>query len=139
MANNVHNTSKFAFSFAGISARGFAEGDAVTVTFTDDTSSSYTGTKGEGGLVVGKSGAAEIIVRLQGTSESIASFIAENQGAIESGVGGMPFLHKARSGDVVYTTAGTALLKKNPDISSSQDMLEVELEFISANASQSVS
>jgi len=135
---SVHNYTKFSFSYGGVSARKFAEGDALTVSYVDDEVEAYTGTRGEGALVVGSSNVAEINVKLQGTSEEIAQYIALDRAAKLAGTCGLPFIAKVRSGEQTFTTAGTALLKKRVDFAASDSMMEIDLEFLSSDAVQVV-
>ena len=73
------NTSKFSFSWGSIAARGYADGDAVNAEFDNDSSTSYSGTKGEGSVVVGVDRRATITVRLQADSKTVEQYINLNK------------------------------------------------------------
>jgi len=133
------NSTKFSFSWNGIAARGFADGDAVVAEYDNDETSAYAGTKGEGGLVIGKDGRGKITVRLQGTSATIPLYLALDK-SIKAGElnAAPPFIYKKIVGGVTYVYTGTCLLSKRPPLTSNRDMPEIELIFVSSNMTEVV-
>ena len=129
------NTSKFSFSWNTVAARGFADGDAVTAEFDNDSSTSYSGTKGEGSTVVGVDRRATITVRLQGDSKTVAEYITLNKamrlGEVASTV---PYIFKKVVGDNTVVWTGTATLSKEPSIISNREMPELEFIFKSSDS-----
>jgi hypothetical protein len=128
------NTSKFSFSWGGIAARGFADGDAVSIDFDNDSSTSYSGVKGEGSTVVGVDRRATCTVRIQGDSLTVPAYLALNKamriGEISDTV---PFIYKKTVGKNVTVYAGTASLSKEPSSVSNRDMPELEFIFKSSD------
>ena len=129
------NTSKFSFSWNTVAARGFADGDSVTAEFDNDSSTSYSGTKGEGSTVVGVDRRATITVRLQGDSKTVAEYITLNKamrlGEVASTV---PYIFKKVVGDNTVVWTGTATLSKEPSIISNREMPELEFIFKSSDS-----
>lgn len=129
------NTSKFSFSWNTIAARGFADGDAVTAEFDNDSSTSYSGTKGEGSTVVGVDRRATITVRLQGDSKTVAEYITLNKAMRLGEVANtVPYIFKKVIGDNTVVWTGTATLSKEPSIISNREMPELEFIFKSSDS-----
>lgn len=127
------NTQKFGFTWGAESARGFADGDAVTVEFDNDTYSTYTGTKGEGGGVISSDKRATITVNLQSTSSTLKGWFAQ-QKAIELGaVNALPFMFKQVADGVTHTYTGTCAMSKQPGGSANRDMPVKEIIFKSGD------
>lgn len=128
------NTTKFSFSWGSQAARGFADGDAVSIEFDNDSSTSYSGVKGEGSTVVGIDRRATITVRLQGDSRTVQDYIITNKamrlGEISDAV---PFIYKKVMGENTATYTGTASLSKEPSSVSNRDMPEIEFIFKSSD------
>jgi hypothetical protein len=129
------NTSKFSFSWNTIAARGFADGDAVSAEFDNESSTSYSGTKGEGSTVVGVDRRATITVRLQGDSKTVAEYITLNKamrlGEVSDTV---PYIFKKIVGDNTIVWTGTATLSKEPSVISNREMPELEFIFKSSDS-----
>ena len=129
------NTSKFSFSWNLIAARGFADGDAVSAEFDNDSSTSYSGTKGEGSTVVGIDRRATITVRLQGDSKTVSDYIITNKamrlGEIADTV---PYIYKKVVGGNTIVWTGTATLSKEPSVISNREMPELEFIFKSSDS-----
>jgi len=133
------NTTKFSFSWNGIAARGFADGDAVTAEYDNDEATAYSGTKGEGALVIGKDGRGKITVRLQGTSATVPLYLALDKSLKNGEIAqAPPFIYKKIVGGVTYVYTGNCLLSKQPPLTSNKDMPEIELVFITANMTEVV-
>ena len=134
------NTTKFSFSWGGVAARGFADGDAVNIEFDNDSSTSYSGVKGEGSTVVGIDRRATITVRVQGDSRSVQDYIKTNKamrlGEISDTV---PYIYKKVSGANTMIYTGTASLSKEPSSVSNRDMPEIEFIFKSSDSEMVVS
>jgi len=129
------NTTKFSFSWGGIAARGFADGDAVSFEFDNDSSTSYSGVKGEGNVVVGVDRRATITVRLQGDSVSVAAYLAQNKGMRAGEISDtVPYIYKTVLGKNTTVYAGTATLSREPSQSSNREMPELEFIFKSADS-----
>lgn len=128
------NTTKFSFSWNGIAARGFADGDAVSAEFDNDEAAGYSGTKGEGLLVVGKDGRGKVTVKLLGTSSTIKAYQSLDK-SIKSGetIEPPPFIFKKIVGGNSFVYTGTCILSKNHSITASRDATEIELIFVTAD------
>ena len=127
------NTSKFSFSWGGVAARGFADGDAVSIDFDNDSSTSYSGVKGEGATVVGIDRRATMTVRIQGDSQTLPAYLALNKAAQVGELENIPFIYKRKSGKNTTVYNGTAALSKQPSSVSNRDMPEIELVFKSSD------
>jgi hypothetical protein len=129
------NTSKFSFSWNTVAARGFADGDAITAEFDNDSSTSYSGTKGEGSVVTGVDRRATITVRLQADSKTVPEYIgidkAMRLGELNDVV---PFIYKKIVGYNTITMTGTCTLSKIPVPTSNREMPELEFIFKSSDA-----
>lgn len=128
------NTTKFSFSWGGSAARAFADGDAVSIEFDNDSSTSYSGVKGEGSTVVGIDRRATVTVRVQGDSATVPTYIATNKamrlGELSDSV---PFIYKKVMGKNTAVYTGTASLSKEPSNVSNRDMPEIEFIFKSSD------
>ena len=127
------NTSKFSFSWVTVAARGFADGDAVSAEFDNDSSTSYSGVKGEGATVVGVDRRATITVRLQGDSPTVKEYLAIDKGAKAGEITDLIYIYKRTVGDNVETWTGTCSLSKPPSSTSNRDMPEREFVFKSSD------
>lgn len=128
------NTTKFSFSWGGIAARGFADGDAVSCEFDNDSSTSYSGVKGEGSTVIGVDRRATITVRVQGDSLTVPAYIALNKGMRAGEVSDtVPFIYKSTVGKNTTVYTGTATLSREPSQSSNREMPELEFVFKSSD------
>lgn len=134
----AENTTKFSFSWGGIAARGFADGDAVTAEYDNDEASSYAGTKGDGILVVGKDGRGKITVNLQAASPVIAKY-KELDKSIKAGeiIEPPEFIFKKIVGDNTFVYSGNCILSKTPSLTASRDATVIELVFVTANMTDS--
>lgn len=127
------NTTKFSFSWNLKAARGYADGDAVTAEFDNDSSTSYSGTKGEGSTVTGVDRRATITVRIQGDSKTIPEYLAINK-ALEVGeIAIAPYIYKKVIGNNTTVATGTCVLSKVPIPDSNRDMPEYEFVFKSSD------
>ncbi len=128
------NTSKFSFSWGTVAARGFADGDAVAIEFDNDSSTTYSGVKGEGSTVVGVDRRATITVRLQGDSPTVAAYLNLNKAMRVGEVSDVvPFIYKKKVGKNTTTYTGTCSLKREPGSVSNRDMPEMEFIFGSSD------
>ena len=129
------NTTKFSFSWGGIAARGFADGDAVSFEFDNDSSTSYSGVKGEGSVVVGVDRRATITVRIQGDSVTVPAYLALNKGMRIGEISDtVPYIYKIVVGKNTTVYAGTATLSREPSQSSNREMPELEFIFKSSDS-----
>lgn len=130
----TENTTKFAFSWNGLPARGFADGDAVMAEYDNDEVTAYSGTKGEGLLVVGKDGRGKITVKLTAASPSVKLFRELDRQVKRGDIAvAPPFIFKKIVDGVPYVFTGNCLLSKMPSVAASRDATEIELVFITAN------
>lgn len=130
----AENTTKFSFSWNGIAARGFADGDVVSAEYDNDEATAYSGTKGEGLLVVGKDGRGKITVKLLATSATIKAY-RELDKSIKAGeiISAPPFIFKKIVGVNQFVYSGNCIMSKAPGLTASRDATEIELVFVTAN------
>jgi len=129
------NTTKFSFSWGGVAARGFADGDAVSAEFDNDSSTNYSGVKGEGSTVVGIDRRATITVRVQGDSSTVAAYEGLNKAAQIGEISdSVPYIFKQVIGKNTTVWAGTANLKKLAPSTANRDMPEIEFVFGSSDS-----
>lgn len=127
------NTCKFSFVWGGIPARGFGDGDAVSVEWDEATTKAYCGTRGEGTLINGKCSSGKITVLLQNNSATVKAY-SRLYDTVNAGFDEAPsFIYKKRDGQETITITGTCNLEKHVNETSSKDMPEAELVFISAD------
>lgn len=127
------NTTKFSFVWGNIPARGFADGDAVAVSWDNAVVVAYSGTRGEGALVNSKDASGKIVVRLQNNSVTIEEYTRLFESVVAGESEASEFTYKKRDGTEEIAITGTCNLEKHPDEKSSKEMPVCELVFVSAN------
>ncbi|MAO24259.1 MAG: putative structural protein [Prokaryotic dsDNA virus sp.] len=128
------NSGKFSFSWNTVAARGFADGDAVSAEFDNDSTSSYSGTKGEGTTVTSVDGRATITVRLQGDSKTYADYVEIDKSMKLGEISDVQYIYKKVMGANTTVWSGTCALSKLPSLTANREMPEIELVFKSSDS-----
>ena len=127
------NTTKFQFSWSGVSGVGFADGDAVVAAFDNDSATQYAGVKGEGEVVIGNSRMATFTVRVQGSSPAAKKWMAIDLGVKTGEITDTAFIYKKLMGNNDYVCTGTCTLKRKPMPTSNREMPILEFIFGSSD------
>jgi len=112
----AYDSSKTAFSWGGVSARGVADGEWITWDIPNDDVTSYVGTRGEGSNIVSPDSRCTITVTLQADSPTNAQWEALRAARFEG-----PALLRDRSSTSVVAFAQQAMVTKQPPVSRSRD------------------
>lgn len=122
----MYDSSKTAFSWNGVAARGVADGEWITIDFPNDEASSYSGTRGEGGNVKSVDRRCTVTVTLQADSPTNAAWYAFYEASVEG-----PGLLRDRSSTAVLGVFDSLMPTKQPGQSRSRDKPTVEWVFTS--------
>jgi hypothetical protein len=128
----AYDSSKHAFSWGGVAARGLADGEAVTWTFPNDEVTTYVGTRGEGSNVISPDKRCAITVTLQSDSPTNTQWEALRAANFEG-----PALLRDRSSTAVVAFAEQAMATKQPDVSRSRDKPVTVWNFTAPNGKAS--
>lgn len=124
----MYDPSKFAFSWGGVAARGFQDGEMINWTFPNDEFSAYSGTRGEGTLVKNPDKRCNITVTLQANSPTNAAWAA----LYDAGVP-LPAMTRDRSSSAAVAFAEQAMPTKRPDLIRGRDNPTVTWVFAAVN------
>jgi hypothetical protein len=112
----AYDSSKVAFSWGGIAAKGVADGEWINWDFPNDETSSYVGTRGEGGNVTSPDKRCTMSVTLQADSPTNAQWYALWASGFEG-----PALCRDRSSSAAVAFAEQAMVTKQPPLTRSRD------------------
>lgn len=120
----AYDSSKTAFSWGGVAARGVADGEWINWDVPNDEVTSYVGTRGEGSNVVSPDTRCTITVTLQADSPTNAQWEALRATRFEG-----PALLRDRSSTDLLAFAQQAMVTKQPSQSRSRDKPVIEWVF----------
>jgi hypothetical protein len=112
----AYDSSKTAFSWGGVAARGVADGEFINWDFPNDEVTTYVGSRGEGSNVVSPDKRCTITVTLQSDSPTNTQWEALRLASFEG-----PALLRDRSSTAVVAFAEQAMVTKQPAVSRSRD------------------
>jgi len=112
----AYDSSKTAFSWGGVAAKGVADGEWINWDFPNDEVTSYVGTRGEGSNVVSPDKRCTISVTLQEDSPTNTQWEALRAAGFEG-----PALCRDRSSTAVVAFAEQAMVTKQPPVTRSRD------------------
>lgn len=112
----MYDSSKTAFSWGGVAAKGVADGEWINWDFPNDETTSYVGTRGEGSNVTSPDKRCTITITLQEDSPTNAQWEAFRAAKLEA-----PALCRDRSSTAVVAFAEKAMVTKQPAVSRSRD------------------
>ncbi len=120
----AYDTTKFAFSFGTVAARGYADGEVINWTFDNDEWTAYSGTQGEGTMVRSPQGIGTVTVTLQANSPTNTAWNTLYEAGIP-----LPLTVNDRSSTKAVAFAAEGMPKKKPDLIRSRDMPVVQWVF----------
>ena len=130
----AENSAKFAFTWIGQPGVGWADGDALTIEYDEDSAVAYSGVKGEGDTVYSASNAATITARIQGGSPAQKRWVEYDKGLKTGNITDVPlFIAEKTSGDQVTRYTGTCALARRPRMVANRDKSVYEFVFKSSD------
>ena len=112
----MYDSSKTAFSWGGVAAKGVADGEWINWDFPNDETTSYVGTRGEGSNVTSPDKRCTITITLQEDSPTNAQWEAFRAVGFEGQA-----ICRDRSSTAVVAFAEKAMVTKQPAVSRSRD------------------
>lgn len=120
----MYDSSKFSLSWGGISAKGFQDGDGISIEFPNDEATSYVGVRGEGANIQSPDKRCTVTVTLQAVSPTNAAWSALRELGSE-----LPLIMRDRSSAAAVFFAQKAMITKTPNGARGREMPIVEWVF----------